>query len=164
MKLNDNEWLKVIRKKMNLSRKNLADILEVTEPVIIRWEGSQKGKDPIMIGTSTKNLIEALEWLFDINHSSDSKQEQRTILSILFDFTDYKIDSTFYNNEYQDFDYGNMDRARRYILVEYSKKYGKRSLLVYASLIKENITEYSVDLTDVITDRNFQSDRKQNKQ
>ena len=59
------DYIKSLRKKLNFTRKNLALILDVSEPTVIRWEGAQKGKDATIIDKYNLQLLETLNWLFD---------------------------------------------------------------------------------------------------
>lgn len=89
-KISSADYIKSLRKKLNLTRKNLALILDVSEPTVIRWEGAQKGKDATTIDKHNLKLLETLNWLFDEVKKEKTNVHLKYIFSIILGSSESK--------------------------------------------------------------------------
>ena len=84
------EFIKETRERLNLTRKNLALILDVSEPTIIRWEGAQKGKDATNIDKHNIQLLETLNWLYEEVQKEKTGVHLKYIFSIILGSSESK--------------------------------------------------------------------------
>lgn len=84
------EFIKETRERLNLTRKNLAIILDVSEPTIIRWEGAQKGKDATTIDKHNLQLLETLNWLYEEVQKEKTGVHLKYIFSIILGSSESK--------------------------------------------------------------------------
>ncbi|MBL7087047.1 MAG: hypothetical protein ISS28_08165 [Candidatus Cloacimonetes bacterium] len=84
------EFIKETRERLDLTRKNLALILDVSEPTVIRWEGAQKGKDATAIDKHNLNLIETLKWLYKEVQKEKTGVHLKYIFSIILGSSESK--------------------------------------------------------------------------
>ena len=77
------EKLKIFRKKMNLTRKNLAAMLEVSEATVVRWEGEHKGKEPLEMKEKDSLLLETLAWLHEKATKTKEIKEETVLYSLI---------------------------------------------------------------------------------
>ena len=82
-KISSADYIKSLRKKLNLTRKNLALILDVSEPTVIRWEGAQKGKDATTIDKHNLQLLETLNWLYEEVKKEKTNVHLKYIFSLI---------------------------------------------------------------------------------
>ena len=87
---NMSEFILQTRKKLNLSRKNLALILNVSEPTIVRWEGAQKGNEASNIDAHNLQLLKTLNWLFDEVNKEKCDLRLKYIYSLILGTTESK--------------------------------------------------------------------------
>ncbi len=84
------EFIKEIRERLNLTRRNLAIILDVSEPTVIRWEGAQKGKDATTIDKHNLQLLETFNWLYEEVQKEKSNVHLKYIFSIILGSSESK--------------------------------------------------------------------------
>lgn len=89
-KISSVDYIKSLRKKLNLTRKNLALILDVSEPTIIRWEGAQKGKDATTIDKHNLQLLGTLNWLYEEVKKEKSNVHLKYIYSLILGSSESK--------------------------------------------------------------------------
>lgn len=84
------EFIKKTRERLSLTRRNLALILDVSEPTIIRWEGAQKGKDATSIDKHNLQLIKTLKWLYEEVQKEKTGVHLKYIFSIILGTSESK--------------------------------------------------------------------------
>ena len=84
------EFIKETRERLNLTRKNLALILDVSEPTVIRWEGAQKGKNATTIDKHNLQLLETLNWLYEEVQKEKTGVHLKYIFSIILGSSESK--------------------------------------------------------------------------
>ncbi len=77
------EFLPQLRAKLSLSRQNLADMMEVSEQTVIRWEDAQKGREIVAVSDNDLMLLKNLEWLHETATSSDQIDEVKILYALL---------------------------------------------------------------------------------
>jgi len=77
------EKLKNFRLEMNLTRKNLAAMLEVSEATVVRWEDEHKGKDPLEMKEQDSLLLETLAWLHEKATKTKEIKEETVLYSLI---------------------------------------------------------------------------------
>jgi len=77
------EKLKNFRLEMNLTRKNLAAMLEVSEATIVRWEDEHKGKEPLEMKEQDSLLLETLAWLYEKATKTKEIKEGTILYSLI---------------------------------------------------------------------------------
>jgi len=77
------EKLKNFRLEMNLTRKNLAAMLEVSEATIVRWEDEHKGKEPLEMKEKDSLLLETLAWLHEKATKTKEIKEETVIYALI---------------------------------------------------------------------------------
>jgi DNA-binding XRE family transcriptional regulator len=75
--------LKKFREEMNLTRKNLAAMLEVSEATIVRWEDEHKGKEPLEMKEQDSLLLGTLAWLHDKATKTKEVKEETVIYALI---------------------------------------------------------------------------------
>ncbi len=75
-----------LRIELSLTRKNLADILELSEPTIVRWEEA-KGTGRAI---NSLQLLNTLEWLYEEVQKENCNVQYKYIFSLILGSTESK--------------------------------------------------------------------------
>ena len=77
------QFIKDIRKKNNLTQKQLADKYNVTYQAVSKWENGKNMPDTYLIRQISKDFNVSLDELFDGEYKEESKKEKNNIKIII---------------------------------------------------------------------------------
>jgi len=89
--MNDNKHngkeIKELRDKLSLTRKNLADILELSEPTIVRLEAREEMDQ---MAKNLEKFLDTLKWLYEEVQKKECNVQYRYIFSLILGSTESK--------------------------------------------------------------------------
>ncbi len=129
-------FIKEIRKKNNLTQKELADKLGVTYQAVSKWENGKNMPDKALIKQIAKELDVSIEEIFDGEYHSNNKNKPYILIGIILLILLIIVIAIVVNNRDNDFKFRTIGTSCDNFQISGSLSYNHNKSAIYISSIE----------------------------